>query len=127
METIALKPDDAAVVLAMNNAAVPNVNQADLASLAGLGDEDAAGFGEGIAKVISYYESLGNHPFTLAYFSSPQPGGEADFSLQVRICSRPAFRPLYSNYDTWFTPKFLGDDVHTQAPEQYAGALRQRW
>jgi len=96
-------------------------------SLAGLGDEDAAGFGEGIAKVISYYESLGNHPFTLAYFSSPQPGGEADFSLQVRICSRPAFRPLYSNYDTWFTPKFLGDDVHTQAPEQYAGALRQRW
>ena len=32
-----------------------------------------------------------------------------------------------ANYDTWFTPKFVGDDVHTQAPEEYAALLRDRW
>jgi UDPglucose--hexose-1-phosphate uridylyltransferase len=98
-----------------------------IGSLAELKDEDADGFGEGIARVIAYYESLGNHPFTLAFFSSPQAGSAGHFALHVKICSRPAFRALYSNYETWFTPKFMGDDVHTQAPEQYAAALRRRW
>jgi UDPglucose--hexose-1-phosphate uridylyltransferase len=98
-----------------------------VASLAGLPDDDAAGFGAGVAKVIGYYESVGNHPFTLAFFSSVRPDDAAHFGLHVRICSRPAFRPLYSNYDTWFMPKFTGDDVHTAAPEQYAAALRDRW
>jgi predicted GNAT superfamily acetyltransferase len=36
MQTIALKPDDAALVLDMNNAAVPNVNAAELDELAEL-------------------------------------------------------------------------------------------
>jgi predicted GNAT superfamily acetyltransferase len=36
MQTIVLKPDDAGLVLDMNNAAVPNVNPADLAELADL-------------------------------------------------------------------------------------------
>jgi hypothetical protein len=33
---------------------------------------------------------------------------------------------MYSNYDTWFTPKLIGDDVHTQSPEQLAEIVRQR-
>jgi hypothetical protein len=45
----------------------------------------------------------------------------------VKVCGRPAFKPLYSNYDTWFTPKLLGDDVHLEAPERYAAQLRARW
>lgn len=36
MQTIALKPDDAALVLDMNNAAVPNVNHAEVDELAEL-------------------------------------------------------------------------------------------
>jgi UDPglucose--hexose-1-phosphate uridylyltransferase len=96
------------------------------ASLASLSDADAAAFGDGISRVVSFYEESGTHPFTLAFLSSPQEAAPG-FALHVKICARPAFRPLYSNYDTWFTPKFLGDDVHTEAPESYAARLRARW
>ncbi len=95
-------------------------------SLAELGDADAEAFGAGIARVASCYEEGGTHPFTLAFFSSPAPG-ERHFDLQVRLCSRPAFKALFANYDTWFTPKLIGDEVHTEAPEQYAARLRARW
>jgi len=95
------------------------------ASLADLSDEGATDFGAGIARVISFYEELGSHPFTFAFFSSPQR--TRAFALHVKLCARPAFRPMYSNYDTWFTPKLIGDDVHTEAPEQYAARLKARW
>jgi UDPglucose--hexose-1-phosphate uridylyltransferase len=96
-------------------------------SLAELADGHAAGFSEGIARVVSFYERGGMHPFTFAFLSSPQPGRGDEHDLQVRICSRPAFKALYANYDTWFTPKFVGDEVHVEAPERYAEALRARW
>jgi len=95
-------------------------------SLAEISDQDAAGFAAGISKVISFYEECGTHPFTLAFLSSPEAGGGSQ-ALHVKLCSRPAFRPLYANYDTWFTPKLVGDDVHLEAPEQYAQRLRARW
>ncbi len=94
-------------------------------SLVDLHDEDARAFGEGISKVVSSYERAGSHSFTLAFWSSPGP--DEAWALQVRICSRPAVRPLYYNYDTWFAPLFLGDDVHTETPEQTAAALRASW
>jgi galactose-1-phosphate uridylyltransferase len=96
-------------------------------SLAEATDEDAAAFGEGIARVVSSYEASGVHPFTLAFQSSPVAGAGASWALHVKICSRPAFRSLYSNYDTWFTPKFMGDEVHTEPPEAWAERLRARW
>jgi len=96
-------------------------------SLAELTENDADGFAAGIAKVISFYEAVGSHPFTFAFFSSPEAGSGRHFALHVKLCSRPPFRSFYSNYDTWFTPKLIGDDAHTQAPEQYAEILRQRW
>jgi UDPglucose--hexose-1-phosphate uridylyltransferase len=98
-----------------------------IGSLVEMADADADGFAAGISKVISFYEALGSHPFTFAFFSSPEAGSGRHFSLHVRVCSRPPFKPMYSNYDTWFTPKFMGDDVHTQTPEEVAQLLRQRW
>lgn len=94
-------------------------------SLADITENEALGFAEGISKVITYYESINNHPYTLAFFSAPDAKIEKFFSLQVRICSRPAFRSLYSNYDTWFAPKFVGDEVHTDAPENYAKEIKK--
>jgi galactose-1-phosphate uridylyltransferase len=96
------------------------------ASLGALSDADAAAFGDGISRVVSFYEESGIHPFTLAFLSSPDPA-DPGFALHVKVCARPALRPLYSNYDTWFTPLFLGDDVHTEPPEAYAARLRARW
>jgi UDPglucose--hexose-1-phosphate uridylyltransferase len=98
-----------------------------IGSIAELTDGDADGFAAGIAKVISVYESLGSHPFTFAFFSSPEPGSGKHFAVHVKLCSRPPFRSMYSNYDTWFTPKLIGDDVHTQAPEEYAELIRKQW
>lgn len=98
-----------------------------IGSVVELSDADASGFAAGIAKVISSYEAFGSHPFTFAFFSSPEPGRGRDFAVQVKICSRPPFRSMYSNYDTWFTPKLVGDDVHTQAPEEYAELMRKQW
>jgi galactose-1-phosphate uridylyltransferase len=96
------------------------------ASLAEISDADADAFGTGIAKVVSFYEESGTHPFTLAFHSSAEAASGA-WALHVKLCSRPAFKAQYTNYDTWFAPKFLGDEVHTEAPESYAGRLRARW
>lgn len=98
-----------------------------VASVAGMTDADADAFAAGIAKVAAFYEAEGIHPFTLAFHAAPAEDAARDLALQVRICARPAFRPLYANYDTWFVPKFLGDEVHVEAPETWAARLRARW
>jgi galactose-1-phosphate uridylyltransferase len=96
-------------------------------SIAEASDEDAEAFADGIVRVVSFYEASGVHPFTFAFHSSPAPGAGGAWALHVKICSRPAFRSLYVNSDTWFAPKFLGDEVHVEAPEAYAERLRARW
>lgn len=96
------------------------------ASLADLGDGDAAAFAAGISRVVSFYEESGTHPFTLAFLSAPDAANET-WALHVKLCSRPAFKAQYTNYDTWFAPKFVGDEVHTEAPESYAGKVRPRF
>ncbi|HEY6911081.1 MAG TPA: hypothetical protein VI356_17010 [Myxococcales bacterium] len=96
-----------------------------ISTISELTDADADGLAAGISRVIALYESLGSHPFTFALLSSPEAAPH--FALHVKVCSRPPFKPMYSNYDTWFTPKFMGDDVHTQTPEELAGLVRQRW
>ena len=98
-----------------------------VSSLAEVGEAEAEAFARGISKVISFYEESGTHPFTMAFLSSPHPGQHGEFWLQARLCSRPAFRPLYANYDTWFGPMLAGDEVHTEAPEAWAARLRARW
>jgi galactose-1-phosphate uridylyltransferase len=95
-------------------------------SLVELDDAAAEGFAAGISRVISFYEEAGVHPFTLAFMSSPAPGARG-WALHVKICSRPALRAMYANYDSWFGPKLVGDDAHVEAPESYAAALRARW
>lgn len=96
-------------------------------SLAELDPAGAAGFAAGISRVTSAYEAAGCHPFTLAFLSSPREGDGGHHALQVRIGSRPAFRPLYANFDTWFAPLFAGDDAHTEPPERTAAEIRARW
>jgi galactose-1-phosphate uridylyltransferase len=97
------------------------------ASLADLSDEGARAFAEGISRVISSYEEAGTHPFTFAFLSSPAASAAPGFALHVRLCSRPALKPLYVNSDGWFGPLFAGDDAHLEAPEAYAARLRARW
>jgi len=96
-------------------------------SILEMNDLDAKNLAKGISKIVSYYEDINNHPFTLAFFSSHDNNFSDCFWLQVRICSRPAFKNLYANYDTWFAPKFIGDEAHTTAPEEYAKHLRETW
>jgi UDPglucose--hexose-1-phosphate uridylyltransferase len=98
-----------------------------VASLAEAGRAEAEALAAGIWRTVSFYEESGTHPFTFAFHSSPRSGKDPGWALHVKLCSRPAFRSLYSNYDTWFTPKFMGDDVHLEAPESWAARLRQRW
>ncbi len=101
-----------------------------VSSLADLGRPEAEAFAAGIARTVSFYEESGTHPFTFAFHSSPggsDAGSAAAWPLLVKLCARPALRPLYSNYDTWFTPKFMGDDVHLEPPEAYAARLRARF
>ena len=99
-----------------------------VASLADVSAGDAEALATGISRTISFYEESGTHPFTFAFHSSPRSGGEGgDWALVVKLCARPAFTSLYSNYDTWFTPKFMGDDVHLEPPEAYAERLRAKF
>jgi UDPglucose--hexose-1-phosphate uridylyltransferase len=98
-----------------------------VASLADVGAAQAEAFAAGMSRVLSFYEESGTHAFTLAFHSSPEPRSDPGWTLHVKLCSRPAFRPLYPNYDTWFAPLFMGDDVHLEPPEGYAERLRRRW
>jgi galactose-1-phosphate uridylyltransferase len=97
------------------------------ASLADVSDEVASALGGGISRVVSFYEESGTNAFTLAFLSSPDPGARGTWALHVKLCSRPAFRAEYTNYDTWFAPLFAGDEAHTEKPEVYAERLRARW
>ena len=97
------------------------------ASLADVSEANARAFAEGISRIVSFYEEGGIHPFNLVFISSPEPAAATGFALHVKVCSRPALKSLYVNYDTWFGPLFAGDDVHTEAPEAYAQRLRARW
>jgi galactose-1-phosphate uridylyltransferase len=95
-------------------------------SIAEATDDDARAFAEGIVRVVGFYEASGIHPFTLAFLSTPDAGPADGWALHVKVCSRPAFRSLYANFDTWFAPKLLGDEVHTEPPEAWAERLRAR-
>jgi galactose-1-phosphate uridylyltransferase len=97
------------------------------ASLAELRDADAEAFAAGLVRIVSFYEETGTHPFTFAFHSSPDGAASASWALHVKVCSRPAFRAQYVNYDTWFAPMFVGDEVHTESPEAYAAKLRAAW
>jgi galactose-1-phosphate uridylyltransferase len=96
-------------------------------SLTELDDAGVEGLAAGLSRVLSFYEEIGAHPFTLAFLSSPEPGRGGEYALQVRACSRPPLKNLYVNYETWFGPMFGGDEVHTEAPETTAARLRPRW
>ncbi len=98
-----------------------------VASLPEAPDDALAAFAEGATRVVAAYEEWGIHAFNLLFHSIPAPGDPGSWALHVKLCARPAFRNLYSNYDSWFTPLFLGDDVHTEAPETYAARLRTRF
>lgn len=98
-----------------------------VADLAAITDADAAAFAAGLARIVSFYEESGSHSFTFAFHSSADPSAARHFALHVRACARPAFRPVYLNYDTWFGPLFAGDDAHVEVPEAYAARLRARF
>ncbi len=85
----------------------------------------AEDFGSGISRVISFYEEEGHYAFTFSFLSSPEEGSGGYFPLQVRLAARPAFKALYANYDTWFLPKMIGDEVLIVSPEEYAERLRE--
>jgi len=94
-------------------------------SLANITESIALAFAKGIAKVVSFYEQEGHFAFTFTFFSAPKDDAEAFFPLQVRLCARPAFKNLYTSYDTWFSPKFIGDEAHTSSPEEYGARLKK--
>jgi galactose-1-phosphate uridylyltransferase len=98
-----------------------------VASLAALSEGDAEAFAAGIAKVLAAYEEGGAHAFNFAFHSSPDPGATGSWALHVRICARPAFQAQLVNYDTWFAPLYMGDDVHLESPEALAARIRARW
>jgi galactose-1-phosphate uridylyltransferase len=96
-------------------------------SLAELDEAGVVGLAAGLDRILCGYEEAGAHAFNFAFLSSPLPGRGGEFALQVRACSRPPLKPVYVNYESWFGPLFGGDDVQTEAPEDFARRLRTRW
>ncbi len=92
-------------------------------SITELTEKEIHAISEGISRALAFYEDEGN-TFTFALLSSPDDHVNRYFSLQIRLCARPAFKSLFSNYDTWFNPMFVGEDVHTQSPEEYGLRLK---
>ncbi len=89
-----------------------------------LSEKEIYALAEGIIRSLAFYEDEGN-TCTFALLSSPKTEDKEYYSLQIRLCARPAFKSLYSNFDTWFVPMFAGEDVHTLSPEEYALKLKK--
>jgi galactose-1-phosphate uridylyltransferase len=90
--------------------------------------EDALSIGQGIAKILSFYEEEGWSTFNFAIYSGPLILNEKTewFNCNIRIITRPN---VYKNYraDDYFLQKLLGTEILVTSPESLATKLRLRF
>ncbi len=80
-------------------------------------------FGEGLSKILTFYEKEGYSTFNFAIYSGPLGEAVEWFWCNVRIITRPN---IYENYraDDYFFQKLLGTEIIITPPEAFAKKLR---
>ncbi|MFX0121293.1 MAG: hypothetical protein ACFFCU_14335 [Promethearchaeota archaeon] len=91
-----------------------------------LSQADILSLGEGISKVLSFYEENGCSTFNFTIFSDSLDKEAEWFWVNVRIISRSN---VYNNYraDDYFLQKLLGNEILIKSPEALAKQLRAKF
>lgn len=84
---------------------------------------DALSIGEGLSKILSFYEKEGFSTFNFTIYSGPLNEETGWFWNNIRIISRSN---VYENYrtDDYFLQKLLGNEILVTSPEVLAEKLR---
>ena len=89
-----------------------------------LSDNDLKNLSSGIAKVLSYYETLGHLSYNYALYSVRKDRGHGGFRALLKIITR---QNLYANYrnDDYFLQKLLQSELIITPPEELAAELQK--
>ncbi|MFX0174574.1 MAG: hypothetical protein ACFE9L_22065, partial [Candidatus Hodarchaeota archaeon] len=82
--------------------------------------------GEGISKILKFYEEEGYSTFNFAIYSGPMGKTTDWFWSNMRIISRAN---VYKNYrtDDYFLQKLLGTEIIFTPPEELADKLKAKF
>jgi len=96
----------------------------DLGDLDELSDEDLSNLSAGIAKVLTYYETLGHLSYNYALYSVRRDRNDGSFRGLIKIITR---QNLYANYrnDDYFLQKLLQSELIITPPEELAEGVRK--
>jgi len=95
-------------------------NLGDLDDLSG---EDLQNLSSGIAKVLTYYETLGHLSYNYALYSVRKNRNNVGFRGLLKIITRQNLYPNYRN-DDYFLQKLLQSELIITPPEELAEELR---
>ncbi len=90
----------------------------------GLTKEDIGDLGDGISRVLSFYDSLGHLSFNYALYSAKDKAGEEGLRCLVRMITRQNLYPNYRN-DDYFLQKLLQSELIITPPEELTLKMRE--
>jgi len=88
-------------------------------------DEDMMDLGEGLSKILRYYEHNGFSSFNFVIHSGPLDEKLEYFWSSLRIMSRANLREVYLSTDSWYGSSLLYEGVATKFPEKQAEEIRK--
>jgi galactose-1-phosphate uridylyltransferase len=95
----------------------------DLGDLDELTEGDLNNLSSGIAKVLSYYETLGHLSYNYALYSVRNTHNTSGFRALIKIITRQNLYPNYRN-DDYFLQKLLQSELIITPPEELATNLK---
>ena len=95
----------------------------ELGDLDELSQDDLDNLTRGIAKVLSYYETLGHLSYNYALYSVRNTRNSGGFRALIKIITRQNLYPNYRN-DDYFLQKLLQSELIITPPEELAANLR---
>ena len=78
---------------------------------------------EGLSAMLKGYNALGVQGFNMSIFSGPLDSHLRDFSVHLRMISRPDVKPIYTT-DTGFMERLQDEVVVETRPEDAASKIR---
>ena len=89
-----------------------------------LSDKDIMDLSAGIAKILSYYETMGHLSYNYSLYSVRKETGDGSFRCMLKIITRQNLYPNYRN-DDYFLQKLLQSELIITPPEELAEGLRK--
>ncbi len=87
-------------------------------------EEDLMNLGEGLSRILKYYERKGLSSFNFVIHSGPIHEELEYFWSSLRIMSRANLREVYLSTDSWYGTSLLFEGISSEFPEKQAEEIR---